>query len=262
MIVDCFAFFDELDVLEIRLRELSEVVERFVLVESPITFSGRQKPLWFHENQDRFKPWRDQIEHHVWMDGPCRSSSNRCGCNAWSRDWAQKQFAMEKGLEGLSNEDVLSLSDCDEIPRALELQRFAADPQKGLAIPLMPIFYFWLNCRQVGPFEKCAKWVTRGKLRELKDDFRTLRELRSGDEMPNGGWHFSYMSDVSRKIKSWAHTEYDVPETRSADHLLRCKLEGTDPFGRDFEYEFLGDLSYLPECVKADLSRWSRLIRK
>lgn len=55
MIVDCFTFFNEFDILEIRLHEMDPWVDLFVLVESAETFSGNSKPLWFEENQHRFK---------------------------------------------------------------------------------------------------------------------------------------------------------------------------------------------------------------
>ena len=54
---DCFTFFNELDPLELRLRELDALVHRFVLVEAPQTFTGRPKPLHFKLNRDRFEPF-------------------------------------------------------------------------------------------------------------------------------------------------------------------------------------------------------------
>lgn len=54
MIIDCFTFFNELDVLEIRLRELDGVVDRFVLVEATLTHQGKPKPLLYAENKERF----------------------------------------------------------------------------------------------------------------------------------------------------------------------------------------------------------------
>src|SRR5271165_7084860 len=65
MIVDCFTFFDEFDVLEIRLKELSSVVDRFVLAEARQTFQGSPKPLYFQENAARFRPFLNKIEHLI-----------------------------------------------------------------------------------------------------------------------------------------------------------------------------------------------------
>lgn len=56
-IYDCFIFFNELDLLELRLNELSDIVDKFVLVEGTKTFQGDDKPLYFEENKDRFKEY-------------------------------------------------------------------------------------------------------------------------------------------------------------------------------------------------------------
>src|SRR5688572_16710555 len=64
-IFDCFLFFNELDVLDIRLHELAPIVDRFVLAEARLTFSGRDKPLYFHQNRELFAPFLDRIVHVI-----------------------------------------------------------------------------------------------------------------------------------------------------------------------------------------------------
>ena len=68
MIYDTFIFFNELDLLEIRLNELDKVVDKFVLVESLMTFSGEEKPLYFQLNKNRFKKFLHKINHVVVKD--------------------------------------------------------------------------------------------------------------------------------------------------------------------------------------------------
>ena len=65
MIFDCFTFFNELDILEIRLNEMAPMVDRFVLVEARKTFQGADKPLYFDQNKARFTPFLDKIEHVI-----------------------------------------------------------------------------------------------------------------------------------------------------------------------------------------------------
>ena len=69
-VYDCFTFFNELDLLEVRLNELDGVVDRFVLCESPYTFRGQPKPLVFQENRARFARFLPKIEHVVVDDLP------------------------------------------------------------------------------------------------------------------------------------------------------------------------------------------------
>src|SRR3990167_11062120 len=63
MIYDTFMFFNELDLLEIRLNELDKVVDKFVLVESPFTYSGKSKPLFFQSNKKRFSKFLHKINY-------------------------------------------------------------------------------------------------------------------------------------------------------------------------------------------------------
>ena len=64
-IFDCFRFFNELELLEIRLNLLNEVVDYFVLTESPYTISGNEKPLYYLENKERFEKFNHKIIHSI-----------------------------------------------------------------------------------------------------------------------------------------------------------------------------------------------------
>ena len=67
-IFDTFTFYNELDLLELRLNILGDVVDYFVINEATITFTGKTKPLYYFENKERFKKWEDKIIHHVTHD--------------------------------------------------------------------------------------------------------------------------------------------------------------------------------------------------
>ena len=67
-IFDTFTFYNELDLLELRLNILGDVVDHFVINEANITFTGKPKPLYYQENKERFKKWEHKIIHHVTID--------------------------------------------------------------------------------------------------------------------------------------------------------------------------------------------------
>ena len=69
-VFDSFIFFNELELLEMRLNILKDVVDYFVLTESPFTVSGNEKPLYYQENKDRFGKLNDKIIHHVTEEIP------------------------------------------------------------------------------------------------------------------------------------------------------------------------------------------------
>ena len=55
MVYDCFQFFNELDILKLRMHVLNDVVDKFVISEATVTFSGEKKPLYFQENREMFQ---------------------------------------------------------------------------------------------------------------------------------------------------------------------------------------------------------------
>jgi beta-1,4-mannosyl-glycoprotein beta-1,4-N-acetylglucosaminyltransferase len=87
---DCFAFFNELDILEIRLKTMAEVIDTFVIVEAPWTFQGATKPLYFNDNRRRFRHYLPRIRHIVVEDLMAYD-------NPWHREYYQRN-ALRRGL--------------------------------------------------------------------------------------------------------------------------------------------------------------------
>jgi len=112
MVFDCFTFFNELDLLEIRLNELAGIVDRIVIVESTRTFSGQSKRLYYAENRDRYKRFADRIIHVVVDDMPPVENGNR-----WELERHQRRKIID-GLHGCSDLDIIIVSDVDEVPSA------------------------------------------------------------------------------------------------------------------------------------------------
>lgn len=143
MIVDCFTFFNELELLEIRLEELGNVVDRFVLAEAKLTFQGKSKPLYFKENATRFKRFRDKIDHLV-VDLPQTD-------DPWVREGCQRD-ALKLAVEKLPSSAMVFISDADEIFRPSAMR--AATSRGQFAFLEMDLFYYFLNLRREG-----SKWV-------------------------------------------------------------------------------------------------------
>jgi hypothetical protein len=201
MIFDCFTFYNELDVLEIRLTLLEGIVDRFVLCEAPFTFRGKPKPLWYAENASRFARWHDKIVHLVY---PAQASDN-----PWLNEWGQRAF-LTNALRG-SPDDLVLIGDVDEIPHPRNAARSAAPGRI-------------LGHRQryaVGYFNRIIApgWVGTRAIR-LGDipAYGTLADVRKGAgeelECVDGGWHFSSLGGASvmeEKMHAYSHRELDVP---------------------------------------------------
>ena len=105
---DCFTFSDELDLLSFRLELLSDVVDGFVLVEAPRSFSGQPKPLVFQDNRDRFERYLSKVRHIVVSDLPDPIPTR------WIPEAFQRN-AVERGLTDARDDDLILVSDVDEI---------------------------------------------------------------------------------------------------------------------------------------------------
>lgn len=139
-IFDCFPFFSELDLLEVRLETLDPVVDFFVLAESPVTYRGEPKPLHFLENRHRFEKFLHKIRHVPVDDIP--------RAHGFHENWGRETFqrgALERGLHDGRDDDIVMMSDLDEIPRP-EKVLHAVRSGKGLRVFKMRTFAYFANC--------------------------------------------------------------------------------------------------------------------
>ena len=245
-IYDCFAFFNELDVLRIRIEELKDVVDKFILVEATKTFSGNPKPLYYQEFIHEFAEYQDKIIHYVVDDMPEIDYSLPVHLQAWPLDVHQKN-CISRVLNSLDckDEDIILVNDCDEIPRkeklteAIELLKdnefviFVQDLYHG---HLDNLFSEWW-CGTVACKYKDFKVRTYTKVR-YSDKIHTGLDMgdpaykRAGYINSNqyfehpyivkSGWSFSrFGSELSRryKLQSFAHKEVDDSQARGLEKI-------------------------------------------
>ena len=108
-VYDVFPFFNELDILDIRLNTLNSVVDYFLITEATTTFSGMEKKLFLSENIDLFSKFRDKIIIQVVDDVP--------DLGPFERDWYQRDQAKVILSESLNENDLILYGDVDEIPK-------------------------------------------------------------------------------------------------------------------------------------------------
>lgn len=277
MIYDCFPFFNELDILEIRLQELNDVVDKFVLVEATKTFQKKDKPLYFAENRELFREYDDKIIHVVVDRYPGFFRRFRVP-TAWDYSNHQKNM-VEKGLENCRPEDVVIISDLDEIPRADLVNEYKQKP--GIKVFEQRHYNFFLNCAAVdGPEEPHLRKYNdrlywRGSVMMDYRDFRNFKQARLqrdrvGNDIlsiPEGGWHLSFLGDwqqVAYKLQAWEHaseTHYSPEFLRDPANLKRIIESGEDLFGRAFRFCFKDIDETYPQYVQDNLERFAKYIR-
>jgi beta-1,4-mannosyl-glycoprotein beta-1,4-N-acetylglucosaminyltransferase len=256
MIYDCFTFFNELDVLEMRLEELSPVVDKFIIVEANRTFQGGEKPWYFSDQQiagDRFAKWDSQIiSAHIDLSGMFGS--------AWEREYFQRDSIKTfLEMQSVKDDDIIILSDADEIPRRSAVE-FALNGMDNFNVRSFALdaYYYGLNvsgghCHT----NRIARWSYAKNM--------TMQELRTLDPPPNivydGGWHFSYLGTpehIAEKFKAFAHTELNRPDTTDPAVLLQRMEKLGDLWGDGHVYERVEIDETWPELVKTDRERWRK----
>ena len=198
MIIDCFPFFNELDLLEIRLNELDSVVDKFVLVEAELTQSLLAKPLYFNQNKERFSQFLPKIEHVIIRREDCIDNNGNL--------WKMENFQRDQIAVGLQNikpheNDIIMISDLDEIPHKLSVSLVAHLLSINNNLPAvsleMEFLAYFINLKAsnrkwIGTvMTKYANVVNSSPqyIRNIKDHFSFK---------PDSGWHFSWLGGYEK----------------------------------------------------------------
>lgn len=194
-IFDCFTFFNELDLLEIRLETLSSTVDFFVIAESLVTYRADPKPYYFLENRERFAKFLPKIRHVKVEDMTLEKGFDQ----NWHRETHQRA-ALERGLLDAQPDDLIMLSDLDEIPRPEKIWE-AAKVTGSLRVFQMRFFSYYANCENhIGN----AYWVGTGMIeyRLAKGRFEyVLKKLPTHLRMrPNA----SFRKKISMLLKEFS----------------------------------------------------------
>ena len=249
-IIDCFTFFNELKMLELRLTELNDVVDYFVLVESNKTFSNNDKPLFYKDNKHLFEKFNHKIINIIVDDLP--------EGDTWDREAFQRN-AIQIGLNQLqlNESDIIIISDCDEIPNPALLEQIIENGMEEDIYALsQDLYYYNLECKKPDPID-AAKIVKYQKLIELGGP-NSVR-IYAPEYIHifiNAGWHFSYFGGVDNikyKIQSYSHQEFN--NEKYLDNIEDKVSEREDIFSREDE-----DIEYIPIVENQNLPKNYKLI--
>jgi len=236
-IFDCFMYFDEETVLELRLNILNKYIDYFVIVESSFTHKGDKRDLKF--NHQKFKKFKDKLIYITYDEEPTEIAENKVnegdddGLKSWKyitnanyRENGQRNHIF-KGLDLAKDDDMILISDVDEIPNLenLELSKI----REKIILFKQDMFYYKFNlklpnldwtgtkgCKK--KFLKSPQWLRN--IKDRKYPFYRLDTFFSDTKyidikiISNGGWHFSNLktaSEIEFKLKSYLHhREFDV----------------------------------------------------
>ena len=235
-IYDCFMYFDEDLLLDLRLNSLNKYIKKFVITEATYTHNGNKKKLNFDINN--FKKFKDKIEYIVVDTHPQNilelvegESKDKRGekliLNGMARDYFQREN-LAKGLREAKNEDLILISDLDEIPN-LDNFNFA-DVKNNIVIFEQKMFYYKLNLFysdfiwQGTKATKSKNFLSPQWLRNIKgkkypkwriDTFFSKKRYSNLIYVKNGGWHFTCLrtaEELEKKLLNFAH-HYEYEES-------------------------------------------------
>lgn len=209
-VVDAFPFNNELDILEMRLTELYDSVDRFVLVEATRDHQDHKKPLHYDLNSERFAQWADKIEHVIVRDGDMPSKEQ--DPDPWARERAQREF-IAAGITDLTGDDIVLQSDVDEIPRALQARNVR--PGRAMLVFEQRLHCFAVDWRHpdwwygtVAATINTLSRMPRGRAFTRQRDARVRAECP--DHLRDAGWHLSWLGGKEAalaKLGSFCHPE-------------------------------------------------------
>jgi beta-1,4-mannosyl-glycoprotein beta-1,4-N-acetylglucosaminyltransferase len=226
-IIDGFIFYNEINLLNMRLHELDDYVDLFVIVESTETFSGNSKPLFYQKYKHLFRKFHHKIVTFTVNDMSALNSNN-----PWDKEKHQRNCIRDaiNKIDLINDDDIILISDVDEIPNPNcfeEIKRRLINENIEKLVLVQRFFYYNFSCENREKFKEQKSRNTIAILnKNLKKVSPQYMRGRRGllPRVNNGGWHCSYFGsskEIINKIKQFSHQEYNSPK-----YLNEEKIEG------------------------------------
>lgn len=250
MIYDCFQISNELEILDIRLHELADVVDKFVIVESTVSHACKPKRLYYEENKPQFKQYKNKIIHVIVDETP-----------DVTLPWIVNDYQfcqIKRGLKHCTQSDIILFGDVDEIPRANAILEGRKLPGK-LKVFEQDLYQYYLNYKD-GP------WY--GTRMSLYKDFMSYESpwvakfSKPDTVIPDGGWHFSSIGGVKKiqeKIANMTHQEFNNDRYNTPEQIRRAIRDGKDIFGHGLKFK-VTNMESLPYYVQSNIHKFNNLI--
>ncbi len=256
MIADVVTFNGEYDLFEIRYNMLKDVVDEFIVVEAPTTFSGQPKPLYFEKIKDKYPDVKYFVIDENYTQEEitlAKNSPNTVGADHWQREFLQKE-SIKKALTHLKDKDVCFIGDVDEI----WYHELANAKPKTKAVKLkLDVYTYWLNNRSSEEF--WGTIVARYDVIKMS----CLNHLRTNSQKTDEvlGWHFTSLGgyeEVKRKLSdSYTRDSY---WTERVETELESNIKNNKDFlGRGFTYHI--SETNLPKYILDNKQKYVHLFK-
>ncbi len=266
-VYDCFSYLDEDLLLNLRMNILDNFVDYFVIIEGDKTWQNNKKNLKFNIND--FQKFKDKIIYVPITNMPS-------GNNPYARENFQRN-SISKGIEKANDDDLIIISDLDEIPNPKKIKNFKK--KMRFAVFKQLHFYYKLNLHsQKNPFwygsRICVKKYLKSPqwLRDLKfkkRPFWRIDKMRLNNIIDDGGWHFCNLKDSEKLLYKYKNLcETDDPHVfkekidqkfLNIEEIEKRMKRGLDIIGRDELYKRINLDERFPDYLvnkQKELSDW------
>ena len=242
-------FFNEIDLVELRIRELESVVDYFVIVEAAYTHTNKSKDYFFGKEVASGK-YDDLIKKIRYITVPTFPE----GLTSLQRENYQRD-QIAKGIEDFEEGDVIMISDLDEIPSVETVTHYMAKEQEPLVVD-QDYYCYYLNCKT--PHSWKGTVMIRGiSAHSLSPQF--FRDRKDSLRSFGKGWHFGYMGGLERikkKIVSFLHEEF----SELSEEYIQHKLNNKQDLYQEVDFEVVPLTQELPGYLLDNQEKFEHLL--
>jgi len=264
-IYDCFMYFDEDMLLDIRLNILDDYVDKFVIAEATRTHSGKEKDLNF--DIKKFPKFKNKINYLIIDDLPIEVEKIK---KNWSKSHIRDQFqrnSLHKGYKDSNDDDLIMISDLDEIPNPEKIKDF--NPENKYGCFLQKNFHQKMNllnttikdwpgtkiCKK--KYLKSPQWLRN--IKSKKRPFWKFYKPQQPQILNDGGWHFNDLKnaeDLSKKITSYAHQEFNNDKFNDIKKIHQRIKENKDLYDREYKFEIIKIDKNYPKFIQKNQNKY------
>ncbi len=274
MIFDCFTYFNDDLITELRLNILDKFVDKFVIVEATTDHSGKKKNLNF--NLDKFHLFKDKIRYIIVDDLPKNTKPFYYNKRKWHENMVREEYQRNQIMRGLfdaKDEDLIIISDNDEIPNLrniynINFKRYAVFNQK--------FYKYKFNLLSEGqtPYQGSRiirkkylkknvtpQWLRYQYTKRIKF-WQLHRHFTNPIIIEDGGWHFSFVispEKISYKMKAYGHGELNTQKFTNVSHI-REKIESQRDFISDIPLKKVEIDNTFPEYISENREKFKDFI--
>ena len=270
-IIDCFNYFDEDLILDIRLATLYNYVDKFIICEATLDHAGNKKKLNF--DIKKFRKYENKIKYIIIDDLPKVVKKFK---KHWHPAHARDQFQRNSLVRGLSDcdpNDLIMISDLDEIPNPKKISDFKKEDKYAcfvqgnflLKFNLLntsePKWYGTRMCRKKDL--KSPQWLREIKTKKMP--FYKFYKPRFDKFIENGGWHFSSVKNaegIYKKLNSYSEQQWNNEKFKNMEIIKRKVDQKEDLFDRNYDFKVLKIDNTFPKYINDNREKLKDLIYK